>query len=109
MLPSRKPLRRRSRCVEAHRRAGKARQRWIEIVDITPIEGSSDLSVRIRAQHGTYVKEVVNGEGGSTKPSITELFGHPCVCVELDVLAILDVDGKQELVRPVPTSFGANL
>lgn len=93
----------------AHRRADKARERWIEIVDITPIEGSTDLLVRIRTQHGTYVKEVVNGEGGSTKPSLTELFGHPCTCVELDVLAILDVDGKQELVRPTPTSFGANL
>jgi tRNA pseudouridine synthase 10 len=93
----------------AHRRAEKARERWIELVDVAPIEGSSDLLVRIRTQHGTYVKEVVNGESGSTKPSLTELFGHPCTCVELDVLAILDVDGKAEPPRPARVAFGENV
>ena len=41
------------------------------------------------AQHGTYVKESISGEGGATRPSLSELVGAPCECVELDVLAIL--------------------
>lgn len=94
----------------AHRRADLARERWIEFHGFTRVEGTNDWLVRIRTQHGTYVKEVVNGEGGSTRPSLTELFGHPCTCVELDVLAILDDEGQPEAARAsAPPAFGASL
>ena len=94
----------------AHRRADKDRERWIEFVSFTPVEGQpSDWRVRLRTEHGTYVKEVINGESGSTTPSLTELLGRPCQCVELDVLAILDVDGRAEEVRKAPLAFGQNI
>jgi tRNA pseudouridine synthase 10 len=130
-----------------HRRADKARERWIEFrefvrapdrpaaavdagatASLAPpsapmsatmnattdasTEAATDASnwlVRIRTEHGTYVKEVINGESGSTTPSLSELVGHPCHCVELDVSAILDVEGQAEEVRPVPARFGDNV
>jgi tRNA pseudouridine synthase 10 len=103
-----------------HRRADKARERWIEFREFTrvadgasadapaqsPAPSGSDWLVRIRTEHGTYVKEVINGESGSTTPSLSELVGHPCQCVELDVSAILDVEGHVEEVRRAPARFG---
>lgn len=109
----------------AHRRADLERERWIEFLafervpsDVATADGapttatpvSTEWLVRLRTQHGTYVKEVVHGEGGSTRPSLSELAGCQCTCVELDVLAILDVEGNTEPARPsAPLTFGANL
>ena len=92
----------------AHRRADKARERWIEFRALESA-GPGEILARIRTEHGTYVKEVINGEQGSTRPSLSELLGVPCRCTELDVTAILDVDGKEELVRPAPLAFGHNV
>jgi tRNA pseudouridine synthase 10 len=76
----------------AHRRADLERQRWIEIVSMVQNEpGLWDVS--LRTQHGTYVKEAISGEGGSTVPSLADLLGTKCECVELDVLEILDEEG----------------
>ena len=93
----------------AHRRADKERERWIEFLAFTPVEGTPDWLVRMRTEHGTYVKEAINGEGGSTRPSLAELAGVPCTCAELDVLAILDDQGEPEPERKAPLAFGANL
>jgi tRNA pseudouridine synthase 10 len=99
----------------AHRRADKARERWVEFVQFAPIAdaavepGTTHWSVRIRTEHGTYVKEVVNGESGGTSPSLADLLGVPCRCLELDVVAILDVEGRVEEVRRAPAAFGENV
>jgi len=102
----------------AHRRADKARERWVEFAGFTPIEdaavppGTTHWAVRIRTEHGTYVKEVVNGEAGATAPSLSDLLGVPCRCLELDVLAILDVEGREEPVPRAPAGpavFGKNV
>lgn len=115
----------------AHRRADKERERWVEfttfarIATSARVEGSAASSgeasgdsqpedtcewrVRIRTEHGTYVKEVINGEGGGTRPSLSELLGRPCRCIELDVLAILDVEGRPAPTRPAPLTFGENV
>jgi tRNA pseudouridine synthase 10 len=51
------------------------------------------LELTVRAQAGTYVKELVSGDGGRTSPSVAEILGAAAVCAELDVLAIhLDDD-----------------
>jgi tRNA pseudouridine synthase 10 len=92
----------------AHRRAEKDRVRWIEFLGFeTTADGQ--LDVRLATQHGTYVKEVLSGEGGNTQPSLASLLGRPCRCVELDVLAILDAEGKEEPVHATPPSFGSGL
>jgi len=92
----------------AHRRADKARERWIEI---TSVERRADLVLHVvmRTEHGTYVKEAVNGEGGATRPSLAELLGVPCRCAELDVLEILDFDAPSTLAGPREEAFGAGL
>jgi tRNA pseudouridine synthase 10 len=97
----------------AHRRAQLDRERWIEIVKLAPRE-DGDWELVVRAQHGTYVKESISGEGGATRPSLSELVGAPCECVELDVLAILGEEGGEQAtpapVRPPRApDFGAFL
>jgi tRNA pseudouridine synthase 10 len=77
------------------------------------VEPSALLEVRLRTQHGTYVKEAISGEGGSTRPSLSELLGAPCECRELDVIGILDEEGGVEQNAPArpssPAAWAANL
>jgi len=77
----------------AHRRADLERERWLELVSLEQLEPGR-WEVHLRTQHGTYVKEAVSGEGGSTTPSLSDLLGTPCECLELDVLEILSEDGR---------------
>jgi tRNA pseudouridine synthase 10 len=93
----------------AHRRADKARKRWVEYRAFTPVAGANEVRVRIRTEHGTYVKEAINGERGQTSPSLSELLGVPCRCKELDVLEILDVEGHKPEIRTRPAAFGQNI
>jgi len=93
----------------AHRRADKARERWIEFLAFEPLEDGALLRVRLRTEHGTYVKEAIHGEGGATRPSLSELLGVGCACRELDVIDILDVGGTQVEIPRKPLEFGANL
>lgn len=90
----------------AHRRADLVRERWLEVLEVEPTDEPKRWRMRVRTQHGTYVKEAVTGEDGSTIPSITSLLGVPCSCVELDVLEILDAEGEPIPVRSAPASFG---
>lgn len=90
----------------AHRRADLVRERWLEVLEVEPCEEAGRWNVKVRTQHGTYVKEAVTGEGGSTTPSLSELVGVPCACVELDVLEILDAEGEPIPIRSAPSAFG---
>ena len=80
--------------------------RWIEA---HADEIANGWRVRMRTEHGTYVKEAIHGEDGQTRPSLSELSGVACRCVELDVTAILDVEGKQEEKRPEARGFGSGV
>jgi tRNA pseudouridine synthase 10 len=94
----------------AHRRADLVRERWIEILGAEPAEDHPGcFRVKIRTQHGTYVKEAVTGEAGRSTPSLASLIGRPCRCVELDVLDILEEDGTPIEIRRAPASFGQGL
>jgi tRNA pseudouridine synthase 10 len=93
----------------AHRRADKSRERWIELVALDRVEGSTDLRVRMRTEHGTYVKEAIHGEGGATVPSLSELLAVQCHCKELDVLEILDESGEKPLAHPKRAAFGQDV
>jgi len=50
--------------------------------------GPRRLQLTVRAQAGTYVKELISGDGGRTRPSAAEVLGVEAACVELDVTAI---------------------
>ncbi len=92
----------------SHRRAKLDRERWVEFLELRA-EEEGRLRVRMRTQHGTYVKEVLSGEDGNTQPSLASLLGVACRCVELDVLAILDEDGGEEPEPARPPTFGAGI
>jgi tRNA pseudouridine synthase 10 len=96
----------------AHRRADLERERWVEVCSIEPA-GEGRLEIVLRTQHGTYVKEAVSGEDGATRPSLSELLGARCECLELDVTNILDEEGRRPDVElraaPLQRPFGAEI
>ena len=49
----------------------------------------------IRAQHGTYIRELVSGDEGRTTPSFSSLVGNNCKVEVLDVLN-LHLEAKEE-------------
>ena len=52
--------------------------------------GGGKLRLRILAEAGTYIKELVSSDGGRTRPSVSGLLGCSAVCEELDVVSIRD-------------------
>ncbi|MHA1670870.1 MAG: tRNA pseudouridine(54/55) synthase Pus10 [Promethearchaeota archaeon] len=71
----------------SHRRADKVRKKYIYELNGKYLK--SDLfEFTIKTQGGTYIKELINGDGGRTINSFTELFDAPLICKELDVLHI---------------------
>src|SRR6185436_9992817 len=42
----------------------------------------------VRAEAGTYIKELISGDRGRTVPSLSEVLGVPCRCASLDVLEV---------------------
>lgn len=70
-----------------HRRANLVRKRIVKEVKWKRL-GPRRLELRVRAQAGTYIKELINGDGGRTYPSVSELLGAKVVCKELDVIEI---------------------
>lgn len=76
----------------SHRRADLVRQRRLHAVTLEGMEGDpgARFSLRVHAESGTYIKEMVSGDEGRTDPSFTSLAGVPVVVDALDVVAILD-------------------
>ena len=69
----------------AHRRADLIRPRLVESVNVLSFEqGMAELE--IRAQHGTYIRELVSGDMGRTVPSFSSLVDGACKVEVLDVL-----------------------
>ncbi|MCR9243647.1 MAG: tRNA pseudouridine(54/55) synthase Pus10 [bacterium] len=75
----------------AHRRADLDRERALEVLEVVT-KGSAELEMRVKCQHGTYVKEWISGDDGRTVPSLSSLLGVPCRCAQLDVAEILTDD-----------------
>ena len=69
----------------AHRRADLVRPRFVESVNILSFERGM-VELEIRAQHGTYIRELVSGDMGRTVPSFSSLVGGACKVEVLDVL-----------------------
>ncbi len=71
----------------SHRRADKIRKRRIYYVKITPVD-NSHFRAEIKAESGTYIKELVSGDNGRTDPSFSSIAGKPCIVEELTVLEV---------------------
>ena len=39
---------------------------------------------------GLYIKELISGDDGRTKPSVSSILNKNCICKELDVLKVHD-------------------
>ena len=58
------------------------------ILDIGPLvvcENTKEVELVIRAESGTYIKELVHSDGGRTTPSVAQVLGRTCRVVWLDV------------------------
>lgn len=71
----------------ARRRADRVRERRVLEAEASVLPGG-DLELRVRTEGGTYVKEMISGDGGRTEPSAASILGRPCFCTALDVLAV---------------------
>lgn len=69
-----------------HRRADKHREREVKSVEW---KVENDLLIMdIKAEAGTYIKELISGDDGRSEPSVAGLLGREAKCVKLDVIDI---------------------
>jgi tRNA pseudouridine synthase 10 len=73
----------------AHRRADLKRERYIVYVILEDLQDER-MTLRLRTESGTYVKEFVHGDEGRTEPNLSEMLGVPCTVDALDVIGIID-------------------
>jgi tRNA pseudouridine synthase 10 len=73
-----------------HRRANKIREKKIYKIKGRFVK-SNLFEFIIETQGGTYIKELINGDNGRTRPSFTEIFGNTLICKELDVLNVISL------------------
>lgn len=71
------------------RRADMVRFRKIFSLKASAAPGGR-LSLEILAESGTYIKELINSDGGRTCPSVSELLACSAKCDQLDVVEIRD-------------------
>ena len=70
-----------------HRRADLTREKHIYETKIKRISPNR-IELTIRCQGGLYVKELVTGDNGRTKPNVSEIIGVKAQPLELDVLEV---------------------
>ena len=71
-----------------HRRADRIREKHIYTAKIKRLAPDS-AEMRIRCQGGLYVKELITGDEGRTRPCVTEIIDAKAEPLELDVLNII--------------------
>lgn len=69
----------------AHRRADKVRERRVLEIEYTGREGDGCV-IELTGEAGLYVKELISGDCGRTRPSLSALLGKEARVVRLDVL-----------------------
>lgn len=72
-----------------HRRADMVRKRKAVLVCLKSLDDKT-VELEITGESGLYVKELIHGDQGRTRPSFSELLEVPCTVLELDVLEIHD-------------------
>lgn len=70
-----------------HRRADKTREREIYGVEWER-QGETEIVMEIKAEAGTYIKELISGDRDKTVPSVAQILDTEATCLELDVIAI---------------------
>ncbi|HSB46915.1 MAG TPA: tRNA pseudouridine(54/55) synthase Pus10 [Candidatus Bilamarchaeum sp.] len=73
----------------AHRRADLVRHRKLKHVEVVNVRGNR-ASLLVKAEAGTYIKELISGDRGRTNPSIAGELKTGAVCTKLNVSMIDD-------------------
>jgi len=76
----------------AHRRADKIRERIVLDIEYTG-EQDGKFVVEVLGEAGLYIKELVSGDGGRTRPSLAEILNRSAHVFSLDVV---QVEGAKE-------------
>lgn len=74
----------------SHRRADLVRERRVHHMVVESYDDPRHFSVRVLADSGAYIKEMVSGDEGRTTPCLADVLGVPARVEFLDVVAILD-------------------
>ncbi len=83
------PIAQRTPTRVVHRRADTTRHRSIKRAELLSTDGTV-AELRVTAEAGSYIKELVHGDQGRTKPSLADQLGVACEVLELDVVEIHD-------------------
>lgn len=67
-----------------HRRADKVRKREVYSVEAQK-QDEEVIELKVKAEAGTYIKEMISGDNGRTEPSVSGLLGVDAECSQLDV------------------------
>ncbi|HON81899.1 MAG TPA: tRNA pseudouridine(54/55) synthase Pus10 [Methanoregulaceae archaeon] len=71
----------------SHRRADKIRER--KVLDIEAVgEGKDGFVIEVTGEAGLYIKELISGDSGRTRPSLAGVLNRPARVTELDVIAV---------------------
>ena len=76
----------------AHRRADKIRERIVLDIEYAG-EQDGKFVVEVLGEAGLYIKELISGDGGRTRPSLAEVLNRPAHVSSLDVV---QVEGAKE-------------
>jgi len=71
-----------------HRRADLTREKYIYEVKVKKLSPKK-AEIKIKCQGGLYVKELVTGDEGRTKPSVSEILKNQATPTKLDVLNVI--------------------
>jgi len=71
-----------------HRRSNRVREKYIYEAKTNKLSPNR-IEMKIRCQGGLYIKELVTGDKGRTKPSIAEILNVNAKPLELDVMNII--------------------
>ena len=82
-----KPIHQRTPLRVLHRRSDLVRIRRIYDADVILHRGRIAV-LRIVAESGLYIKELISGDEGRTKPSLSEILGVKCWVEKLDVIEV---------------------
>lgn len=70
-----------------HRRSDLLRRREVKSLKYKML-GKKTFKLIVHSTAGLYIKELISGDNGRTKPSVAELLGRKATCRQLDVIKI---------------------
>ncbi|MFB6361676.1 MAG: tRNA pseudouridine(54/55) synthase Pus10 [Halobacteriales archaeon] len=77
----------------SHRRAEKTRQRTVHEIDGT-LESPTEATVEVQGEGGLYIKELMHGDEGRTRPSLAGELETAVSVTALDVVAVEADEGR---------------